>query len=487
MRSRLEVLFGDRFISREEWGATASTAPSAYLPAQGIVVDQSSVGEEIVDWKALVRTIQAEHQGLGFGDITYHFLIDPFGNVYEGRSGGGNEPGVVRAASSLEVANVAAAAPSTLDEGAVTIDLLGAFLSDIEWSDLTPEERQEYIPGTPTEEALDAAQRLIAWLAQGVGQDSCFLIAERDVNDSQTVSPGWNVYSHLAAIREAVELQTRVELSPSSIHLPATGTRRDLRGSTAVLSTHWWQAYRGEEWIRLTNGLPSDDPLGRWIEQTGNGSVEFEVEENEGSAPRSGQVVIGGAIFTIYQDGSQGTTQTPSETVIPCAYSISPTSQTFGAGSGTGSISVTAQTGCTWTASSGAAWVSITSGASGSGNGTVNFSVQSNTCTGTRTATLTVAGETFTVTQAGVACSYTLSSSSRSFGAVGGTGTVGVTASVGCAWTATSNVPWITITSGASGSGNGTVSYSVQNLPSTDSRTGTMTIAGQTFTVTQSL
>jgi len=35
--------------------------------------------------------------------------------------------------------------------------------------------------------------------------------------------------------------------------------------------------------------------------------------------------------------------------------------------------------------------------------------------------------------------------------------------------------------------GDGTVGYSVQNLPSTAPRTGTLTIAGQTFTVTQSL
>ena len=44
---------------------------------------------------------------------------------------------------------------------------------------------------------------------------------------------------------------------------------------------------------------------------------------------------------------------------------------------------------------------------------------------------------------------------------------------------------WITISAGASGSGNGSVSYSVAPTPGTTSRTGTMTIGGQTFTVTQ--
>jgi hypothetical protein len=60
-----------------------------------------------------------------------------------------------------------------------------------------------------------------------------------------------------------------------------------------------------------------------------------------------------------------------------------------------------------------------------------------------------------------------------------------VTAGTGCAWTATSNVSWITITAGASGSGNGAVSYSVPTNNSGGPRTGTLTVAGQTVTVTE--
>ena len=52
------------------------------------------------------------------------------------------------------------------------------------------------------------------------------------------------------------------------------------------------------------------------------------------------------------------------------------------------------------------------------------------------------------------------------------------------AWTASSNNPWITVTSGSSGSGAGTVGYSVASN-SGSARTGTITIAGQTFTVSQ--
>jgi len=48
-----------------------------------------------------------------------------------------------------------------------------------------------------------------------------------------------------------------------------------------------------------------------------------------------------------------------------------------------------------------------------------------------------------------------------------------------------SNATFITVTSGSSGSGNGTVGYSVAANAGSTSRSGTITIAGQTFTVTQ--
>jgi hypothetical protein len=55
-----------------------------------------------------------------------------------------------------------------------------------------------------------------------------------------------------------------------------------------------------------------------------------------------------------------------------------------------------------------------------------------------------------------------------------------------CNWSATSNASWISITSGASGAGNGLVSFSVALNTSPAPRAGTLTVAGQTFTVNQS-
>ncbi len=81
-----------------------------------------------------------------------------------------------------------------------------------------------------------------------------------------------------------------------------------------------------------------------------------------------------------------------------CTYSISPSSASFTSSGGTGTITVTAASGCTWSASTGVSWTTISSGASGTGSGTVDYSVAANTGSA-RTSAFTVAGQTFSVSQ----------------------------------------------------------------------------------------
>src|SRR6185369_17108907 len=117
--------------------------------------------------------------------------------------------------------------------------------------------------------------------------------------------------------------------------------------------------------------------------------------------------------------------------------------------------------------------------------GTVNFAASANTAVTQRVGTLTVAGMTFTVTQAAAACVYAILPVSESVAAGGGTGSVAITTVAGCAWTATADVPWLTLSGATSGSGGGTVAYAASANTATMPRTGTLTIAGKTFTVTQ--
>ena len=125
----------------------------------------------------------------------------------------------------------------------------------------------------------------------------------------------------------------------------------------------------------------------------------------------------------------------------------------------------------------------------GSGDGVVTYTVAQNATGAARTGTLTIGFQTFTVTQAsstgGTGCTYTLSEDSKSVEAAASTGTVDVQTDPACTWTATSTLPWITITAGASGTGSATVSFSIAANLSAASRTGTLTIAGLTYTITQ--
>jgi len=82
-------------------------------------------------------------------------------------------------------------------------------------------------------------------------------------------------------------------------------------------------------------------------------------------------------------------------------------------------------------------------------------------------------------------CTYAIDPANRHFDENGGAGTVSVTTSRSdCAWAAQKDVAWITITSGSSGTGNGTVRYTVATNSGAE-RTGHITIEGKTHTVTQ--
>jgi hypothetical protein len=241
-------------------------------------------------------------------------------------------------------------------------------------------------------------------------------------------------------------------------------------GSFAVntAATCNWTAATAYGWI--TVGSPGSG--------TGSGTVNFTVLPNGTGATRIGTIAVQGLLYTVTQFG-------PS-----CSFTIFPTSATVSSGGSTGGVTVSASAGsCGWSTSSvpGSEWVSVSGGGSGTGSGSVNIAAEANASTASRIGTITVAGQTFTVNQAGRNCSYSLTSAGASISSVGGAAAVGVLAPPGCAWTVDPGPGWISLTSGGSGSGNSTVpvSLSVQANSSTAARSTGVLVAGQTFLVTQ--
>ena len=175
--------------------------------------------------------------------------------------------------------------------------------------------------------------------------------------------------------------------------------------------------------------------------------------------------------------------------VTTCGYALNSTGQAFPATGGVGSFSISAGSGCSWTATSDVSWISITAGASGNGNGTVSFDVVTNSSTSPRNGVITAGGSSFSVSQAGaqLVCTYILSSASFQIPASGGTAQVSVSTAAGCTWTAASLTSWINMTSGNPGNGDGVVSFSIASNPGPGTRSGSLVVAGQTVTVNEAL
>ena len=190
----------------------------------------------------------------------------------------------------------------------------------------------------------------------------------------------------------------------------------------------------------------------------------------------------GGVIYPLY---AFDTTTVNPTAISTCTFSLNPTSQSFPFAGGSGSITVTTQSGCAWSVTNSLTWVSLTTAASGTGTGTLGFQVAQGADVA-RTGTLAIAGQTFTVTQDGIGgpCRYSISPTDQSFPATGGTGTITVTTQAGCAWSETNSLSWVTLTGSTSGTGTGSATFQVSANSGAD-RSGTFTIAGQTIKIEQ--
>jgi uncharacterized protein (TIGR03437 family) len=86
-----------------------------------------------------------------------------------------------------------------------------------------------------------------------------------------------------------------------------------------------------------------------------------------------------------------------------CAFTLAPTGQSFGVAGGSVQLTVTASNGCSWIASSTASWLSLSqSNSTGTGAGTIAFSVAPNSTNAARTGFVMAGGQAFPVQQGGL-------------------------------------------------------------------------------------
>ena len=200
----------------------------------------------------------------------------------------------------------------------------------------------------------------------------------------------------------------RFDVSPREGRAPAEGGEISVNVQTHSACS--WRASASSSWATPTP-------------QTGSGTavVAIRVPAHDGGAARSAVVTIGDERVTVVQDARGGTPPAPAPpapeptptpppappTPTPppptpepppppptppptCRYELTSTSAEFEANGGTGSVRVRTAAGCAWTAQSSAAWVTITSPRSGTGDGEIRYSVAENFSSSSRTATITV-------------------------------------------------------------------------------------------------
>jgi len=180
---------------------------------------------------------------------------------------------------------------------------------------------------------------------------------------------------------------------------------------------------------------------------------------------------------------SSSTSEMPTAPgLVKCQLSLS-TPRQIAADGGIVTISITAAPECAWSVTAPVGWVSDVSPASGQGSGDVEFRAATNPTAATREGEIVVNETHVRVVQDAAPCRFAIAPDEQVLGVGASQGTVAISNN-GCPWTAQSNDGWITITSATSGSGNGVVSYRVASNGG-PARSGTLTIAGLTHTITQ--
>jgi hypothetical protein len=210
---------------------------------------------------------------------------------------------------------------------------------------------------------------------------------------------------------------------------------------------------------------------------TGSGTVRLQAQPNTGPS-RAGRVRIAGEALTIDQ-AAGASDQT-------CTYGLAPMSRRFGSGAEDVTVEVRSQAGCAWTASSRAAWIDVRGGDSGTGNGSVRLTVAANSGRAARTGTVLIGGISFSVEQDGAPqpCTYTLRPTHHNAGRGPDHVSIEVRSPDECAWTASGGASWVSIAEGRSGTGAGSVRLRIEANAGA-SRTTTLSIAGQVFTISQ--
>jgi Zinc carboxypeptidase/Viral BACON domain len=272
--------------------------------------------------------------------------------------------------------------------------------------------------------------------------------------------------------------------SPESVTATASG------GNTFALRAQFDEQYNGGQNIAAAEYYLDTPPWrgGSPVTMTAlDGSFNSVIET---AAATVGPLAARHLVYVRGRDtlGNWGPVRAVLVNAADCGTTLSPASAGFEARGGAGVIQLTGPENCPWSLTSSDSWIAVTSTVAGIGNTTINFEVRENFADQPRTGSITVGGQVFTVNQAGLSqsgCAISFTPGNQVVSPGGSDGSINITATSNCLWTAKSKVDWITLTSSPSGFGPGAVSFQVAANPAPVTRKGAIVIAGQRFVVKQ--
>ena len=317
-------------ISRRAWGANESivrAAPS-YADRLAFAVVHHTAGANpstAAESAAIVRGIQAYHVlSNGWSDIGYNFLVDRFGQVFEGRGGGVGKNVIGAHAMGFNTGSAGVAVIGTYESAGISTSARSALVSLLAWrldvGHVDPLSRVRRVSlGSPRYPAGQTVTLNAIGGHRDTGLTSC---------------PGAVLYSKLGAIRTAVGQRGLPKLYSPSF----SGTLGGLIRFRARLST-------SREWTVIVTNQAGDEVArgtgtGTLVDWTWNsssappGSYFYDIRAGSGIRPASGavgtlvpleleRVAVSPTIVTPNGDGVRDTTAIRFSLSVPADVRVS--------------------------------------------------------------------------------------------------------------------------------------------------------------------
>lgn len=346
-------------VTRAAWGADESLAsawPDVSADLKAIYVHHTAGTNSYTEAKApeILRGIYAYHtQGMKWPDIGYQFLVDKYGNVYQGRRDAIDSLPIGAQAGGYNTTTIGVSALGNYETAKVTTPLVSAITNVIAWKSyqhgLDPTGKTQLLTGTSSKSALR--------FAIGSTVTVPVVLGHRDTN--KTACPGVNLYAQLPSIRTAAKALVDQARATHGAPAPALAApvvdpylAEQSPVQVATSSTYTWQPVPGAARYELLTRTAAHGSA--WTDTRAWKVLSTTTARSAKVSVAAGQSRLV-AIRAIGADGRRGALTVLTDTVGPVSAGALTWSGSWTVASGTG-----APLGVRRTSSSTSAKVSVT-------------------------------------------------------------------------------------------------------------------------------